>query len=254
MKFIKRKNIDTYKPKSQRFSIEVDGIATIDTDKSLTVPKGSVAQRPSNPTPGMVRYNLDSGFKDLEVFTDYGSWGWEKIKTNRPSDITFATIGTGQGDGTVDSINITFAGAGYDSLNPPSVTISSPDIGNDVATAGTVTIVGGTIQSIAIDNPGSGYITVPQVTIDPPPGSGFGFEQATAEVILTGTLDYALPLIPVNSLGILSNTNIQVYVENVFQLPGINYTVVQIGDTAYVRFDAPVPSGKPIYVIYGFDR
>jgi hypothetical protein len=254
MKFIKRKNIDTYKPKSQRFSVEVDGRAIIDTNKTLTVPIGNTAERPNTGVPGMIRYNNDVGFNDFEVFTAYSNWGWEKIRTNRPSDITFATVGTGSGDGTVDSILITLAGAGYDSLNPPTVTISDPDIGSDVATVGAITIVGGTITEILIDNPGSGYVTVPQVTIQAPPGTGFGFEQATATVILTGDLEYPLPVIPVNSLGQVSDTNIQVYVENVFQLPGINYTVTLLGNQSYVRFDAPVPLGKPVYVIYGFDR
>jgi len=58
----------------------------------------------------------------------------------------------------------------------------------------------------------------------------------------------------VNSQGNLSATNVQVYVENVYQLPGINYTLVLQSGNAYVRFDAPVPFGKPVYAIYGFDR
>ena len=243
MKFIKRKNIDTYRPKSQRFSVEVDGRAIINTNKSLTVPIGNDTARPATPVPGMIRYNSQS--KDLEVYSDYSSWGWETIRTDRPADIFINTIGDGDGDGTVDSVTILNGGSGYSS--PPTLNIGEPDVGTDTATA-TATVVDGVITEITIVNPGSGYITVPTITID---GAN---QTASLAVKLTGTLDYALPYIPVNSTGSLSATNIQIYVENVFQLPGINYTVVLTLGVAYVRFDAPVPFGKPIYAIYGYDR
>lgn len=250
MKFIKRKNIDTYRPKSTRFSVEVDGRAIIDTNKTLTLPRGDSASRPGG-IPGMIRYNTE--IKDFEVFTDYdmGSWGWERLRTNRPSDIVIAQIGTGDGDGSIAGVNVVSGGTNYD----PGTTIlfDDPDVGTIVAT-GTVNVtpVTGVISSIDITDPGAGYLSVPQVTLQNI-GSGQG---AVLEVELTGTLEYAIPnnYIPLNSSGDLSETNIQVYVENVFQLPNINYTLIQQGSTAYVRFDAPVPFGKPVYVIYGFDR
>ena len=96
-------------------------------------------------------------------------------------------------------------------------------------------------------NDGAGYITVPTVTIN---GAN---QTATLTAILTGTQNYALPAIPVDDLGVLSATNVQIYVENVFQIPGINYTLVEVGSVASVKFDAPVPFGKPIYAIFGFD-
>jgi hypothetical protein len=243
MKFIKRKNIDTYKPKSQRFAVENDGRAIINTDKSLTVPVGESGTRPGSGVPGMVRYN--STFEDFEVYTGYGSWGWEKLRTNRPSDVTLSIIGDGLGDGTIESIDITNGGTGY--LTAPTINISAPDIGTDTATAH-VTVSGGAIDTVVIDNPGTGYLTVPTVTING------GNTSATLTAVLTGALEYALPTIPVNSLGVLSATNVQIYVENVFQLPGINYTLIQSGGTAYVKFDAPIPFGKPIYAIYGWDK
>ena len=247
MKFIKRKNIDTYKPKSQRFTVEVDGRAIIDTDKSVTVPLGNTAARPGTGVPGMLRYNTQT--HDFEVFTDYSSWGWEKLRTDRPTDITFQQVGSGQGDGTVDSITITNAGSGY--VTPPNIVFSAPDVGTDVATA-TVTIdVNGSIDGYTITNPGTGYISVPQITVDAPGGAG---TLAVLDAVLTGTLEYALPIVPVDSTGTLNAKNVQIYVENVFQLPGINYIVFQQGNTAYVKFDAPVPLGKPVYAIFGYDR
>jgi hypothetical protein len=195
----------------------------------------------------MLRYNSQT--HEFEVFTDYASWGWETLRTRRPNDITFQQIGVGSGDGTVDSIVITNPGSGY--TVPPTVTFSPPDVGVDVATA-TVTIDGtGAIDSFTITNSGSGYMTVPQITVDAPPGGG---TQAVLDAVLVGELEYELPVIPVDSMGNLNVYNVQVYVENVFQLPGINFTVVQVGPTAYAKFDAPVPFGKPIYAIFGLDR
>lgn len=246
MKFIKRKNIDTYKPKSQRFTVEVDGRATIDTDKSLKLPIGNNAARPAG-VPGMIRYN--SQINDFEVYSAYasGTWGWERLRTARPSDISIAFLGDGDGDGTVDSVDVVDGGTGYDAMSPPTITFSPPDVGVDTAT-GEAVIVGGAIQSITMTNYGSGYLEVPTITISGPN------QTASLTALLTGTLDYLLPYYPVNSLGVISSTNIQVYVENVFQLPTINYTVVDNAGDAYVRFDAPVPAGKPIRVIYGFDQ
>ena len=61
--------------------------------------------------------------------------------------------------------------------------------------------------------------------------------------------------------------NIIVLVENVFQIPNVNYTLVQNPpgiDTknpgnpwaagVYLLFGTAVPANKPVYVLYGFDR
>jgi hypothetical protein len=63
-------------------------------------------------------------------------------------------------------------GSGYTSA--PTVTISAPPpvAGAIQATAGVVTIVGGTITAIALGNPGRGYTSPPTVTITGGGGSG----------------------------------------------------------------------------------
>jgi len=68
---------------------------------------------------------------------------------------------------SVESITITDGGVGYNSLYPPTITISPPPASPIAvtATAGAVTIVGGQITAIAITNPGRGYIAAPTVTI-----------------------------------------------------------------------------------------
>lgn len=253
MKFIKRKNIDTYKPKSERFAVELDGRAIIATNKSLTVPKGTVNDRPATGIPGMVRYNTE--LKDLEVYTDYDpSWSWEKIKTNRPADIKLRQIGTGGATGEINTITVLLGGSGYDQFDPPDVVISPPDIGDDNAIAVAVVNPSGVITEIQVISGGTGYVNVPTATVVS------GTTQATLRVNLDGVLTHLITdasgnnFIPVDNFGNPSATNIQVYIENVYQLPNINYTIEVDGGLGYVKFDNPVPLDKPIYIIYGFDR
>jgi len=251
MKFIKRKNIDTYKPKSQLLSVEVDGRAIINTNKSLTVPKGTNNDRPSTGIPGMLRYNTEE--HDFEIYTDYAPlvYGWEKLRSNRPANINIVEIGTGGGTGEINTITVLNGGSGYDPLDPPDVTISAPDIGDDNAIAVAVVNPLGVITEITVISGGTGYVNVPTATV---PGT------ATLRVNLDGVLIHEIidvdgdNFIPVDNLGNPSSTNIQVYIENVYQLPEINYTVAVIANKGYIQFDSPVPLGKPIYVIYGFDR
>lgn len=75
----------------------------------------------------------------------------------------------------VSLVTVTDGGSNYTST--PVVTFSAPpDVQNAViATAGAVTIVGGVITAIAIDNPGQGYTTAPYITI-----TGGGGLSATA--------------------------------------------------------------------------
>lgn len=47
--------------------------------------------------------------------------------------------------------------------------------------------------------------------------------------------------------------NILVLVENVVQIPDVNYTLVQGSGNKSVRFDSPVPFGKDVTVIHGYD-
>ena len=57
------------------------------------------------------------------------------------------------------------------------------------------------------------------------------------------------PLNPVPA----SAANVLVLVENVVQIAGVNYTMIQTGNNYYLRFDSAVPLGKDVVVIHGFD-
>jgi hypothetical protein len=62
----------------------------------------------------------------------------------------------------VQSITIDNAGSGYDSANPPAITISGG--GGSGATA-TCTVVGGQISTVTVTNIGNGYTSAPTVTV-----------------------------------------------------------------------------------------
>jgi phage tail sheath protein FI len=67
----------------------------------------------------------------------------------------------------IKSIPVTGGGTGYDSNNPPAVTIGAPPAGGVQATAVPV-ISGGNITSITITNQGFGYASAPSVSIAAP--------------------------------------------------------------------------------------
>lgn len=84
--------------------------------------------------------------------------------------------------GSIGAIGITNPGAGY--IEPPTVTISAPNVTNGIQATAVCSIsnASGTIISIGVDNIGSGYNTVPTITVDPP-SSTFGVQaQASASI------------------------------------------------------------------------
>jgi hypothetical protein len=46
--------------------------------------------------------------------------------------------------------------------------------------------------------------------------------------------------------------NIFVFIENVFQIPLVNYSLIQVADKVYIRFTEAVPT-KPVRVLMGYD-
>lgn len=85
-------------------------------------------------------------------------------------------------NGRVDGIAVLpgSEGLGYDPLNPPAVTIAAPPAGGTRATAVALVTQGGRIAGFRLTNAGSGYTTVPLVTVGAPTG-GVG-----AVVVLPG--------------------------------------------------------------------
>ena len=77
-------------------------------------------------------------------------------------------------------------GSGYDPTNPPVVTIAPPLSGGRQATVIPIVNAGGVIAGFTITDPGTGYTTVPTVTISPPQSPTKAV--ATASVLADGTI------------------------------------------------------------------
>ena len=90
-----------------------------------------------------------------------------KIATPREGAVVTCTL---DGD-SVDAVSFTTNGYGY--LATPTVTFGDAPEGGTTAT-GTATIIRGVITDITIDNPGSGYLTPPSVTVQSPAETNVG--------------------------------------------------------------------------------
>ncbi len=72
--------------------------------------------------------------------------------------------------GQITAINVTIAGYGYNDQIPPMVMITGGDGSGALATA---VVKNGVVTGVTINNPGSGFTKVPQITIAPSPELSF---------------------------------------------------------------------------------
>jgi len=120
-------------------------------------------------------------------------------------------------------------------------------------------------RRVRFDEPGP-------ITMQPPAGGAGWLGDANEQYF--GPLDSGDFSHPVPDL--TTPQNIMVYVENVYQIPATNYTLVDLDGInnpaegapsaafyasaaiypagRYVRFDTPVPFSKPVTILHGFDR
>ena len=96
MRFIKAQstsrgiNADT-----KGLNIDALGLASLNTDKAIIVPKGTQNQRPFTGVEGMLRYNSDTN--DFEV---YQNSAWKPIRFREPTTIVQQNLGNGNGTET----------------------------------------------------------------------------------------------------------------------------------------------------------
>ena len=76
-------------------NIDALGLAEINTDKAVIVPKGDQNSRPFIPQEGMLRYNTDEN--EFEV---YHQSAWKPIRFREPVTITQQNLGNGDGTET----------------------------------------------------------------------------------------------------------------------------------------------------------
>jgi len=109
-------NIGRIQNENEDGSASVSGISTFSSTAFLETPKGTTAQRPDNPQPGMIRFNTDSGH--LEYYT--GDFWDEVLVENNTLDGGNRGIFAGGNDDATPGL--------YDSID--YITISS--LGNAI--------------------------------------------------------------------------------------------------------------------------
>jgi hypothetical protein len=109
----------------------------------------------------------------------YTSSSQIQVATNPPITGFAATVGMG-----ITVTNATFSGGnGY--TNPPTITVSAPDVGFNTAVINFTTFIpGGPLQGpLVVENPGSGYFGIPTVSITG--GGGAGAAITIAQMVVT---------------------------------------------------------------------
>src|SRR5438128_8401243 len=99
------------------------------------------------------------------TFTGTGQFKFALVTSTNVSQQATATANPPSG-GFVTIINVTFGGYGY--FSPPSGNVTGGGGSGVIAHA---TVSGGSVTSITVDNPGSGYTSTATVTVALPPPS-----------------------------------------------------------------------------------
>lgn len=93
MRYLRKQVINRRAPYDQRLSVDINNAVVMTTTNNVTLPSGTTAQRPVNPTNGMMRYNTDLGTGgELEV---YQSSTWRSLRFKEPVGIIQQTAGIG---------------------------------------------------------------------------------------------------------------------------------------------------------------
>jgi hypothetical protein len=235
MRYIKRLVLNKKDPQSNIFAVEADGRIVTTTGRSLQLPRGGTAARPS-PVNGMVRYNITT--QDSEVYNASGEGtGWEKIKTNRQTPITPQNLGVG------NYLNTLFGPLSYDvSTSKPQNIMVFVDNVYQIPTTNYTLIAGASVSV--------------QATLETSVGPG------VSTITLTTTTNVLAGQRITAPTGIQSNTtvtNVNVSTREItISLPtsgGINAgttATFSYSNGVFIEFTGAVPA-KQVFSLLGFD-
>lgn len=238
MKFYKRKAIDSHNPQDDSFAVEADNRLISNSTKSLKLPGGTIAQRPTNTDLGQIRFN--SQLFDLETRV---RTAWERIRTVRPSKITVQNLGSGNY---------------YSNLFGP--------LNNSYALSYNPSTYGGAANiQVYVDNVYQIPFTNYDLTTDPSPVSATttGTTSATNTVLYLNSVQNVQPGQTISgSASISSSTTVLGTITGTFNVilsepvtgtigPGTNLTF-SFNTGTYIQFSGPVPA-KPVVAVLGYD-
>jgi hypothetical protein len=204
---------------------------------SVLTPETSVTPgRLGSPTPDQVYLNDGQGERTLLRNSSNSFSLYATLSTTDPNispiisddGVTLYTMRYLINDMNIGNnvISITNGGNGYSSLTSSNLTVSSPDVGSNVATLGVTANANGAITSVYVINPGAGYLTTPTVTVT-------GANNAQAVINIIGETS------PKGG-----NAYAKYYTKKVVLAPGNDSGDLRVFYTAYR------PLGTNVYVYY----
>lgn len=129
-----------------------------------------------------VTIELKSDNPNVSPIIDINDQQFIQAYSNKINNQTGETITSANSSGTVDTISVTNAGLLY--TVTPIVTISAPDISTGTQAIATATLTGANITAINVTVHGSGYTSIPTVTITRGVGDITGIS-GTGQAVLT---------------------------------------------------------------------
>jgi hypothetical protein len=255
MRYLRQQNINKRAPYDQRLYVDMTDSIVMTTTNNLLVPKGTTAQRPVSPLDGMLRYNTSLGVGgELEI---YQSGTWRSLRFKEPTEITQQELGIGNFvELLFGPINRPFATTVDSTLTSWDITQKAKQI---LVFVENVFQISGTNYEL-IQNPAEVTNTI------------FSFNNVTKSIISanTGIVDFLSKKfysgMEITISGSASNdgtyTIDTVSSSTITVLESI--TAESVGSTVtisggytsgyYVAFDTPVPLGKPVTILQGFDQ
>jgi len=219
--------------------IDYSYAATLSTGNVPTGINSITPGRLGSPLPEDIYLNDGNGERTLTKYSNSSFSLYATMSTNDPnvtpiiSDdgvtmyaISYVINNMGIGNNV---ISITNPGYGYN-VNATTISISSPDIGSNVATLGFTANANGAITSVYTITTGSGYLTTPTITISNPATRG---GNANAVVTVTGETS------PKGG-----NSYAKYFTKKVVLAPGNDSGDLRVFYTAYK------PLGTAVYVYY----
>lgn len=269
MRFLRRQTLNRRVPNDNRLYVDSANAVIMGTTNSLQLPSGTgdssysdgtpQNQRPANRHAGMIRFNETTG--DVEVFQ---GGTWRALRYKESTGITQQTLGFGDNNNTyfgpldpappaTTQSGTTWGGQNLlvvvenvlQMFNTNYTVVQNPTIPGEIYTPKTSGSTATGSTTINLDPTIVGYIVYPSVNINGATVTGTNIQAGT--VIQSYTVNAAGQLTQM----VLSKTTTGVINS------GVTLTITDATNTAtgwYLNFSSPVPYGKPIVVLHGFDK
>lgn len=235
MKFVKKLSLDTQRPSSNKFVVNIDDSIVTDTANNLQLPAGSVGDRPAVPNDGQIRYSTT--LNEFEVYNSSGNGtGWEILRTVRPANITFQDLGEG------NYANTLFGPLSYDvdPAKPQNVMVyvenvyQLPSINYNLLSTSSFSITRIVANTVTANTNTIVLTTITNVLV--------------GQTIAASGIPVSTTVTNVNSIsGEITISNTTTSIINSDSIVTLTYI-----DGTYVEFTGAVPT-KPVYGLLGFD-